>query len=35
MIETIIEFFRYWTAFLFGIMVAVSFIGMRSTQKNT
>jgi len=34
MIETVIEFTRYWAALLFGIAVAVSFVGMPSTRKN-
>lgn len=34
MIETVIEFSRYWVALLFGTMVAVSFAGMERTRKN-
>lgn len=33
MIATIIEFSRYWAALLFGMVVAVSFVGMPSTRK--
>ncbi len=34
MIATVIEFSRYFTAFLFGTAVAASFAGMPSTRKN-
>lgn len=34
MIETAIEFSRYWFALLFGASVAVSFAGMERTRKN-
>ncbi|GAB6181189.1 sensor histidine kinase [Desulfotomaculum defluvii] len=34
MIETLIEFSRYWFALLFGAAVAVSFAGMVRTRKN-
>lgn len=34
MIETAIEFSRYFTALLFGLAVAVSFVGMERTRKN-
>lgn len=34
MIETAIEFSRYFAAMLFGMVVAVSFVGMPSTRKN-
>jgi hypothetical protein len=34
MIETVIEFSRYFVALLFGVTVAVSFAGMANTRKN-
>jgi hypothetical protein len=34
MIETAIEFSRYWFALLFGMVVAVSFAGIPRTRKN-
>ena len=34
MIETVIEFSRYWAALLFGMMTATSFVGMTFTRKN-
>ncbi len=34
MIETVIEFSRYWFALLFGVAVAVTFAGMTRTRKN-
>ncbi len=34
MIETVIEFSRYFIALLFGSAVAVSFAGMARTRKN-
>lgn len=34
MIETVIEFSRYWFALLFGTAVAISFSGMARTRKN-
>ena len=33
MIETAIEFSRYWFALLFGMVVAVSFAGIPRTRK--
>lgn len=34
MVETVIEFSRYWFSLLFGATVAVSFAGMARTRKN-
>ena len=34
MLETAIEFSRYFIALLFGATVAVSFVGMARTRKN-
>ena len=34
MIETVIEFSRYYAALIFGTSVAASFAGMARTRKN-
>lgn len=34
MLETIIEFSRYWFAIFFGVLIAINFAGIETTKKN-